>query len=187
MTLILVGASGTGKDSVLKVLKDRYGYKGIVSYTTRSPRENEIEGIDYHFITLDKFKKMNMNNEFIETDKYSGERYYGSRKIDYCREDNTATILTPNGVRQLLNNSRSRNEFFIVYLYSPLSVKCKRYIDRERKTFDVSKLMELLRRSIADEEMFRGFESVADLCIENNEYNTVEEIADLIAKTIEEL
>lgn len=186
MIVILVGASGTGKDSVAKILKERYDYKTVISCTTRKPREEEIDGVDYHFISIEAFEEIMSTGGFVEVDKYSGDRYYGSSVVDYSMDCDCVKILTPNGVRQFVENYNV-TDYYIVYLYSPLAVKCKRYIEREKKNFNIDMLIELMRRSIADEEMFRGFENVADLCIENDESCKLEEIADLIVKTIEDL
>lgn len=185
MIIILVGSSGTGKDTLAQHLVDRYGYKRVISYTTRKPREGEMDGIHYHFVSQDKFDSMKRNNQFIETDNYSGSRSYGSAYRDYCVDNNLVKILTPNGVRQLVKN-RLRDNFFVVYLQSPLTVKCKRYIEREKKTFDIDKLIELTRRSIADEEMFRGFKDEADLIVDNDDTTTIEEIANVIINEAEE-
>ena len=179
MIILLVGASGTGKDSVARVLREKYGFKTVVSWTTRKPREGEIDGVNYHFIDTETFKQMLYNGAFIEYDKYSGERFYGSVESDYPLYEDSVAILTPNGVRQFTHNV-SRKDYYIVYLQSPLSVKCCRYIEREKSSFNIDNLWELTRRSIADGEMFRSFEEIADLCIENNEETTIEEIADKI-------
>lgn len=185
MIVILVGASGTGKDSVATELIHRYGFKCIVSYTTRLPRENEQNGVSYFFIDGMQFDAMQKQGDFAETDRYSGDRYYGSRTIDYKIDGNVVKILTPNGIRQLLKKI-PREECYIVYLYSPLEVKCQRYIAREKNSFDIEKLIELTRRSIADTEMFRWMAEEADLCIENDDTITIEEIANLIVTELAE-
>lgn len=183
MVIVLVGASGTGKDSVAKELMDKHGYRNIVSYTTREAREGEIDGIDYHFVSQEVFNSMNNSHEFIETDKYSGNRFYGSKSADYKTDEKLIKILTPNGVKQLIKNGMG-DKIFIVYLYSPLATKCKRYINRENETFNIDKLIELTRRSIADAEMFRGFEDEADLVIENGEDSEIEDIVNLIINNV---
>lgn len=77
--IVVSGPSGTGKSTLLKRLMseypDTFGFS--VSNTTRSPRPGEKDGIDYYFTTVDMFKKMINNNEFIEWAQFSGN-YYGT-------------------------------------------------------------------------------------------------------------
>ena len=66
--LVLVGPSGAGKgtliDAITKAHPDKFGFS--VSYTTRQPREKEVDGVAYHFITREQFEKMIEADEFIE-------------------------------------------------------------------------------------------------------------------------
>lgn len=55
--VIIVGASGTGKSTLQKNL-EKGGYKKIITYTTRPPREGEQDGIDYHFVDDTTFEDM---------------------------------------------------------------------------------------------------------------------------------
>ena len=53
--LVIVGESASGKSTTEKCLCALYGYKKIVSYTTRLPRDGEEDGVDYHFISMEDF------------------------------------------------------------------------------------------------------------------------------------
>ena len=65
---MIVGPSGAGKGTLIAFITekfpDKFGFS--VSYTTRAPREGEVNGVAYNFVTMDKFKEMIANNEFIE-------------------------------------------------------------------------------------------------------------------------
>ena len=79
--LVLAGPSGAGKDTLRKkILERRNDIFFNVSYTTREKRDDEIEGIDYHFVTKEKFQEMVDNNEFLEHVNYSTGRYGTCRK-----------------------------------------------------------------------------------------------------------
>lgn len=78
---IVCGPSGVGKGTVLKLVKERTeNIRFSVSATTRKPREGEIEGQNYFFVSLDRFHEMIKNDELVEWVEYCGN-YYGTPKI----------------------------------------------------------------------------------------------------------
>ena len=77
---IVAGCSGVGKGTLLKLfLEKNPQIKLSVSCTTRKPREGEINGKNYFFISVEEFKKNIENNEFLEWAEFSGN-YYGTQK-----------------------------------------------------------------------------------------------------------
>ena len=58
MITILIGKSATGKDTILRELRDEYGYEPIISITSRPMRENEKDHVDYIFVSSEIFKAM---------------------------------------------------------------------------------------------------------------------------------
>ena len=78
---VIVGPSGAGKGTLINFLTskfpDKFGFS--VSYTTRPPRNGEKDGIHYNFVTMDKFKAMIANNEFIEHCQVH-DKMYGTAK-----------------------------------------------------------------------------------------------------------
>lgn len=68
--IVLVGCSASGKDSIAKELSEKYGYKFVVSHTSRPMRPYEKNGINYNFVSRKQFEKMIENNEFIEHREY---------------------------------------------------------------------------------------------------------------------
>ena len=78
--LILSSPSGAGKTTLTKKIQQKYqNFKISVSHTTRTPRSNEVEGIDYFFINHEEFKKKISNNEFYEYAKIF-DNYYGTSR-----------------------------------------------------------------------------------------------------------
>ena len=73
---VITGPSGVGKGTLIAELLARVPELELsVSATTREPREGEIDGRDYHFLTPDDFDRRSAHNEFLEFATYSGHRY----------------------------------------------------------------------------------------------------------------
>ena len=75
---VVAAPSGAGKTSLVKALMEREPrLRFSVSYTTRKPRANEIEGRDYHFVTRGRFDEMAARGEFLEHAKVF-DNFYGT-------------------------------------------------------------------------------------------------------------
>ena len=78
--VILSSPSGVGKTTLTKKIQQKYhNFKISVSHTTRQPRSNEVDGVDYFFISKDKFEKFIQEKKFYEYAKIF-ENYYGTLK-----------------------------------------------------------------------------------------------------------
>ena len=88
--IILSSPSGAGKTTLTKKIQQKYqSFKISVSHTTRTPRSNEVEGIDYFFVNHKEFKKKISNNEFFEHAKIFDNSYGTSKKsVNYLLEKN---------------------------------------------------------------------------------------------------
>lgn len=76
--LIVSGPSGAGKSSLIKAAKDEIGdFYFSISTTTRPPRENEKDGIDYYFVDKESFEEGICAGEFLEYAQVHGN-YYGT-------------------------------------------------------------------------------------------------------------
>ena len=75
---VVSAPSGAGKTSLVKALMEREpGIRFSVSYTTRKPRPNEVDGRDYHFVTMERFAEMVARDEFLEHAQVF-DNYYGT-------------------------------------------------------------------------------------------------------------
>ena len=84
--LIITAPSGAGKTSVTTHLLKRFPQLAFsVSAATRPRRENEIQGVDYYFMTLEEFQDKIKNNEFIEWEMVYEGKYYGTLKSELQR------------------------------------------------------------------------------------------------------
>ncbi|MDC0344333.1 guanylate kinase [Pelagibacteraceae bacterium] len=78
--VILSSPSGAGKTTLTKKIQQKYqNFKISVSHTTRAPRPNEVEGVDYFFISNTKFNELVKKEKFYEHAKIF-DNYYGTSK-----------------------------------------------------------------------------------------------------------
>ena len=78
--VVLSGPGGVGKSTVAKALKASSPFFVSISATTRAPRFNEVDGVDYHFFSNEKFDAAIASNEFLEWAEFAGNRYGTPRK-----------------------------------------------------------------------------------------------------------
>ena len=93
-TFIISGPSGVGKGTVLKELFKKRDMYCSVSATTRAPRNNEVDGVHYHFMDVEEFRTMIAEDALLEHAEYAGN-YYGTPKryVDEAMERGQDVIL----------------------------------------------------------------------------------------------
>jgi len=171
--LIVISApSGTGKTSVIKEILKRNRDKLIfsVSATTRKKRANEIDGVDYYFISEEEFKEKIQNDEFIEWEQIYGD-YYGTPKseIERAKKENKHILfeldvngslklkklfpeahlifIVPPGIEELENRLKKRNtetpESFQKRINrAKMELEMAKYFDYEVKNYELEKAIE---------------------------------------------
>ena len=78
---VISAASGAGKTSLVSaVLRQVSDIEVSVSHTTRKPREGEVDGVNYHFITTDDFESMVADGDFFEHATVFGNMYGTSKQ-----------------------------------------------------------------------------------------------------------
>ena len=185
MTIILLGASGSGKSTIENELSTHHRFSKIVSYTTRQPRNNEKNGKDYFFIDNKMFEEFLSRGLFAEYDEYSQNRLYGTMKSDYVDGDKVV-VLTPNGLRQLKKNCPNE-KIFTVLVEANLGTRIKRYIDRcgvDKFNFDDKN--EICSRVDRDFGMFLGLRKEVNMIVHNDEGTDIKDIINEILVTIGE-
>ncbi|MFA7127385.1 MAG: AAA family ATPase [Bacilli bacterium] len=125
--LVMAGASASGKTEIAKIIIQKYGFKKMITYTTRNKRDGECNGIDYHFISLESFLELKKNDFFIETTLYNGN-YYGTAFQDTSFDK--VLIVDTNGANILYECLKSKVTIF--FLEAPDDIRR----DRMRKRGD---------------------------------------------------
>ncbi len=86
--LIIISApSGTGKSTIIgRIIDDpALRLEFSISATTRSPREGEVNGVHYHFLTVDEFKQAIADDGLVEYEEVYPGRFYGTLKSEIAR------------------------------------------------------------------------------------------------------
>tara|TARA_B100001248_G_scaffold172182_1_gene130495 strand:+ start:16930 stop:17514 length:585 start_codon:yes stop_codon:yes gene_type:complete len=133
--VILSSPSGVGKTTLTKKLQQKYqSLKISVSHTTRLPRSNEVDGVDYHFVSHKKFEELIKNNKFYEYAKIF-ENYYGTLKqnVDEMIKSNDILFdIDWQGTKQL---SKFKNLKLIkIYLITDKNQLKERLIKRNQNS-----------------------------------------------------
>lgn len=160
--IALIGKSASGKDTVKNLLV-KAGWRPEVSYTTRPPRDGEVPGIAYHFVTEEQFHQV----EMLEKVCFNGW-WYGTGKDAYYAAD--VHVFTPKGLALL--PEECKQNLLVAYLIVNETVQRQRIKNRGDKDDSVD------RRIAADYEDFKDFEEW-NLTF-NTEIMTAEEIADAL-------
>lgn len=159
--IIIVGPGAAGKDT----LKQRFiekGFKPSVSCTTRPPREGEVDGVHYHFVSDSAFDRLIREGEFYEYQTYGQEDgldwRYGTLKSQFDEAD--IFIMTPAGIAELTPEDRERAMIF--YLNPDKITRTLRLSERN----DADTVEDRLRRDYRDFKDFTDF----DVEINNNDF-----------------
>ena len=158
MIVVLVGKTASGKTTIANELCKHHGYKRIITYTTRPMRENEVQDVDYHFISDEQFNKMVENNEFTEYKRYNtahGVWSYGSiitLEQEYS-DDCYVIILTPQGLKDL---SKKISRYIAFYL----NVGFKTQLERLKKRGDEEQ--QIIKRLKNDAKDFKNVVDIVD-------------------------
>lgn len=142
--IVLVGRAASGKDYARKLFTDR-NYNHAISYTTRPPRTGEVDGVDYFFLTEEKFKEMISNDEFYEYVAFNNW-YYGTSNKQFYSDD--IFIMTPHGISAIKPEDREKS--FIIYFDIPYEIRKERLMLR-------SDADSVERRLQADDSDFKDF------------------------------
>ena len=138
LLVILSSPSGVGKTTLTKKIQQKYNnFKISVSHTTRKPRSNEVDGVDYYFISEDEFKKLITENSFYEYAKIY-ENYYGTLKDNVDSTLNENDILFDidwQGTKQLSQYKKLRLIKIYLITHNKEELK-KRLLKRDKSTSD---------------------------------------------------
>lgn len=128
--IVISGPSGAGKSTVVfKAIEDRNDMRFSISVTTRKPRPNEVDGREYFFVDLDRFKEMVENDELLEhavyvANSYGTPRAYVEQQLDAGM--NVLLDIEVQGARQV---HEKMPEAVMIFIIPPSIEELKRRLE----------------------------------------------------------
>lgn len=152
--IAICGKSASGKDTLLQQIKhNNKDLHEIISCTTRPPRDYEIDGVNYFFLSLEEFAHKDVMGEMLEVSKFR-DWFYGT-SLDGIKEDAiNIGVFNPTGIYSLMQLDNV--DLFVVQVQASNKVRLIRSLHREVNP-DVD---EIVRRYLTDKEDFETFSQI---------------------------
>jgi len=175
---VFSGTSGVGKSTVLaELMKKRKDLTFSVSATTRKPRPSEREGVNYYFVSRERFQEMIENNELVEYSAHM-DNYYGTpwaQLKEKLKEGHVLLDIEPNGA---FNLRKAWPEATLIFILPPSMEELERRLRGRGDTSDEQITTRLARAAWEIEQSVHY-----DYCVVNNQVDTcVEELNKIIAQ-----
>lgn len=144
----LFGKAGSGKDTILKEVVANGGFHEIVSCTTRPMREGERDGVDYHFITNEKFTDLVLDNRMLEATVFR-DWCYGTSLDELKYDQINIGVWNPEGLELLIEHPSI--DVLPIYIVADDKIRLLRQLMRETNP----DCAEIVRRYGTDEQDFK--------------------------------
>lgn len=180
--IVLTGPSGCGKTTLLNaVLEARNDFRYNLTYTTRTPRPGETDGISYMFVSEEEFRKKQQNNDFIESDFHYGV-YYGTSKSYLESLLETNNVIANLNITGALTFKQIFGTRVITIFIAPPTIDILKERLMKRQTEKPEEL-EIRMKAIEDEY---NQSKLCDYILYNEDINeTTKKLLDIIKENIE--
>ncbi len=160
--IVISGPSGAGKGTIVQELLEIYKENKqkvhlSVSATSRSPREGEIDGINYYFISEQEFLEKVKDGDFLEYNMYGTGKYYGTLKshvLKYLSDEYDVILeIDINGYKQVIGNYQDAIGIFVTT--PSLEVLEQRLRDRGTETEEnIKKRLATAKEEMANKNIY---------------------------------
>lgn len=159
---MIIGPSGVGKDTLMRILINKYPtiFTKCVSCTTRAPREGEKEGINYYYITKERFYELEQSGDIIgRFEKY--DNLYGTSRQEVDRNlDNDKIVYFDYNIETAINIFKEGNiEFNYIAILPPSFEELGNRL-RMRNSEDESSLQQRLAYAKKEVELIKNSEFI---------------------------
>lgn len=168
--IIFAAPSGSGKTSIVKeIMRLNPKLKFSVSATTRKIRDNEVNGRDYHFISIEDFKRKIEKDEFVEYQEVYTNQFYGTLKSELEKIwSQGGTVLFDVDVVGGVNLKRIFGENALSVFVKPPSLE----VLKERLVNRNTESQESLNVRLSKAESELTYESNYDYILINDDFNS---------------
>jgi len=177
LIVVISAPSGAGKTTICKrLLQTSFSFTYSVSFTTRPPRKNEIEGVDYYFVSREEFERLIKEGGFVEWAEVHGELYGTSKKLLEETIKAKKNVLLEVDVRGGTKIKENYPEAVLIFLLPPSWEELERRL-KGRGTEEEKKIQKRIER--AKEEV--KYASRYDYLVINDDVNrAVEDILSIV-------
>jgi len=178
--IVMSGPSGVGKGTICNRLINELDAWYSVSTTTRKPRDGEVNGINYFFISIREFEEKIKNGDFLEYNFYNGN-YYGTSKLTVLDKINAGiNVFSEIDVNGAHNIKKIFPDALLIYIAPPsLDILRERLIGRG--TEDIEKINQ--RLEIAEKEL-KEIDFFDYVVVNDDLEDAIKRVKDIINKEI---
>lgn len=182
LLIVYTGASGVGKGTIMKeLLRKNPNLRLSVSATTRAPREGEVDGREYYFVTHDQFDKMIAEDGFLEHAEYVGNKYGTPKEAVFRMLDEGLDVILEIEVKGFLQIKKACPECVTIFIAPPSFEELQLRL-RGRGTEDEEVISERLRT--AEQEL--QSKDLFDYVVINDDVDrAADEVLSIIARNKE--
>ncbi len=178
--IVVSGPSGVGKGTIFnEVVKKVNGWYSVSS-TTRSPREGEVDGVNYYFITKEAFENKIKKGDFLEYNYYNNN-YYGTLKDNVLNKINAGVdVFLEIDVNGAHNIKRMFPDAILIYIAPPSMEELRRRLV-DRGTENIEKINQ--RLEIAEKEL-KEIDFYDYVVVNDDLEKAIKEVMDIVKREV---
>lgn len=178
--IAIIGQAGSGKDTILRAVCEKNPeLNKIISCTTRPMRDGEIDGIDYHFYTVDQFTEEVLNDKMLEASCFNNW-FYGTPLKSLVKDKVNIGVYNPEGIESLMLHGNI--ELYVFLIEASDKIRLIRQLERENNP-DIE---EVFRRYKTDRADFADLPFHHNV-LNNENYDELDHAVDVISHAAQKL
>lgn len=150
--IVISGPSGVGKGTICNKLINELNAWYSVSTTTRAPREGEVNGVNYFFVTKEEFEDKIKNGEFLEYNVYNNNYYGTSKKVVLDKMNKGINVFSEIDVNGAHNIKKIFPDALLIYIAPPsIEALRERLIGRGTESLEkIEQRLEIAKKELEE-------------------------------------